>query len=333
MFAATRASHERSERVARAPGHPSLPADILAIVMQYRRVAATSGACGNAECPMCSVRHVDKIAAAVARGEPVVLVLPAFPGKSPNPAKVLGPRPDMAERQSLAFLSALCRRIGAVYPPGARIVLCSDGRVFNDVVGIPDDDITTYQDDLAELIAELGAEALTTFNLDDVFAGLGFDAMRSRLMAEFAAPIEALQAEVRAGGDALLLYRGITRFLVEDAKRPGLAISNTALQKECKARAYQVIQRSRAWDGVIARFFPAAVRLSIHPQPCGSRKIGLHLMETADAWLTPWHCVAVEVEGRFRLMKRRDVERLGAELVFRDGRPSHYVARSLPSEA
>ncbi|MGQ0505022.1 MAG: L-tyrosine/L-tryptophan isonitrile synthase family protein [Myxococcaceae bacterium] len=262
---------------------------------------------------------------AIERDEPIVFVLPAFPGKSPNPAKVLGPRPDMAERQSIVFLHEFCRRIATIYGPGARIVLCSDGRVFSDVVGIKESDITTYQQDLSALIRELGADALSTFDLDEVFTGCSFNEMRACLIAAHGEPIEALQVAVRAGGAAQRLYRGITRFLLEDAVRPEMTISRTALQKDCRRRAYQVVQRSKAWDALLATRFPEAVRLSIHPQVCGSRKIGIHMMKTADEWLTPWHGAAVEIGGRFVLLKRRRAEALGAKLVFKNGRPSHYV--------
>jgi pyoverdine/dityrosine biosynthesis protein Dit1 len=308
------------------PSCSGLAAEILGLVLRYRRAASSGAVCARPACPACLAPHLERVAAALRRGEPVTLILPAFPGKSPNPAKVLGTRPDMAERLSLAFLDRLCRSIEDLYPPGARIVLCSDGRVFNDAIGIADADITTYQRDLDALIAELGADRLATFNLDDLFGGLDFAAMRARLEADYAEPLAQLQATVRAGGEALHLYRGITRFLLEDATRPGQSMSRTALQKECRRRAYVVIQRSRAWDRLLAEHFPAAVRLSIHPQACGSRKIGIHLMETADEWLTPWHGVAVEMRGRYRLMKHHQVEQLGpAELVHRDGRPSHYV--------
>lgn len=301
-----------------------LAADILGLIRRYRRLPQEAAPCAHA-CTACAAPHLDRMMTAIDRNEPIVFILPAFPGKSPNPAKVLGPRPDMAERQSLAFLDSLCRRIEGLYPPGARIVLCSDGRVFNDVVGIGESDITTYQRELLSLIEEIGADRLSTFNLDDVFDGCGFDEMRAHLMVGFGESIEVVRAEVRAVGDTQRMYRGITRFLVEDATRPELTMSKTALQKECRRRAYEVIRRSRAWDRLLATRFPRAVRLSIHPQGCGSRKIGVHLMETKDAWLTAWHSVAVEVNGHFRLMKREHAERLGGELVFRNGRPSHYV--------
>src|SRR5688500_13454019 len=237
-----------------------LATDILGLVMRHRRVPKDTEACAHHRCPACAAQYLDRVTGAIRRNEPIVFVLPAFPGKSPNPAKVLGPRPDMAERQSLAFLNTLCRRIKGIYAPGARIVLCSDGRVFSDVVGIQDGDITTYQQDLDALIAELGADNLATFNLDDVFNGCSFEAMRTRLMAEYGEPIEVLQAAVRAGGEARRLYCGITRFLLEDAMRPNMTISKTALQKECRRRAYEVTQRSKAWDRLLAECFPDAVR-------------------------------------------------------------------------
>lgn len=305
---------------------------ILRLVLRYRRSPARGVAIHGESCTACAAPHLDRVMRAIERREPITFVLPAFPGKSPNPAKVLGTRPDMAERQSLTFLDSLTRRISAIYPPGARIVLCSDGRVFNDAVGIADRDITAYQQDLSEMISEIGATNLTCFNLDHIFRGLSFDAMRARLTNQYAESIDDLRATVRAGGDAERLYCGITRFLLEDATRPGLTMSRTALQKECRRRAYVVIQRSRAWDVLLAQCFPNAVRLSIHPQVCGSRKIGIHLMETEDEWLTAWHSVAVEIQGRFRLMKRDHVEKLGGELVRENGRPSHYRLAVAPEK-
>ena len=67
-----------------------------------------------------------------------------------------------------------------------------------------------------------------------------------------------------------------------------------------------------------------ALRFSIHPQPAHSDKIGILLADAEDAWLTPWHAVAVRSKGKIRLMHREQAERLGARLVERDGRPSHF---------
>lgn len=309
----------------------TLAREILSTLLQYRRVAGAP--CADSFCEACFGPHLAKVMAAVKNQMPVTLVLPAFPGKSPNAAKVLGPLPDLAERRALEFLQTLCARIQTIYAPGARVILCSDGRVFSDVVGMEEDHVSEYQREISRLIAELNLTNLSTFNLDDLFAESSFEEMRAHLMARFGSSREDLQAKVRRGDkdpadleaqDALRMYRGITRFLVEDASHPGQTKSRTAVQKECRVRAYEVILRSNAWSALVEEQFPAAVRLSIHPQTCGAKKLGLRLLE-GESWMTPWHGVALETGGRTLLVRRSQAEALGARLVENNGRPSHFV--------
>ncbi len=321
----------------------SLPADraaavaieILKDVMVFHRMAGSHSGCSAANpCAECLAPHLPKVIAAIEANAPIIFVLPAFPGKSPNPNKVLGHLPDMAERLALQFLGHLCERVRRVHAPGARVILCSDGRVFSDVVGMIEEHVSAYQSEISRMIEELGlAPLISTFSLDDLFGGLSFTEMREQLMARHAQPLEALQEKVRRGGkpgsdresdDAQRMYCGITRFLVEDAARPHQTMSRTAIQKDCKARAYEVIRRSNAWSGLVESQFPDAVRLSIHPQKCGAAKLGIRLME-ADSWMTPWHGVALKVGGgRFFLLKRSQAEALGATMVQSGGQPSHY---------
>jgi pyoverdine/dityrosine biosynthesis protein Dit1 len=194
--------------------------------------------------------------------------------------------------------------------------------------------VTAYQLELAKMIAELSLTSISIFNLDELYDGFSFDQMRTQLMEHHGDHLEVLQSAVRRGGKdqdctvddkaAHRLYCGITRFLLEDSMFPGQTKSRSALQKECRSKAYEVIQRSKAWGELVEMRFPNAVRLSIHPQTCGSKKLGIRLIEP-DNWLTPWHGVAVDVGGRFMLLKRSQAEELGARLIHHAGRPSHYV--------
>jgi pyoverdine/dityrosine biosynthesis protein Dit1 len=199
--------------------------------------------------------------------------------------------------------------------------------VFSDLVQIGDSHVTRYQAELRAMIDEIGPDSLGLFNLDDEYTDFTHTAMRRMLMALYGEDIEVLKQRVHAGGEQLTLYRGITRFLVEDSDTTDYQGSRSALQRECRERAYGVIQRSKAWANLLAQRFPDAVRLSIHPQLCGSAKLGIHLVETSDNWLTPWHSAAVDAGGRFVLMKRYQAEAMGAELIYVDGRPSHYMTR------
>lgn len=306
---------------------------ILNDIMQFRRVSGPHSECIKTPCPLCVGPHLSKIVSAVRQRQPITFVLPAFPGKSPNSAKVLGPLPDMAERCALEFLQHLCDRIQHHYSPGARIILCSDGRVFSDAVGMRDEDVTAYQNEISKMINELGLNSISTFNLEELYEGLSFDQMRTRMMEQYGEPLETLKESVSRGKandassddqESHRLYCGITRFLLEDAMFPGQTKSRTAVQKECRTRSYTVIQRSKAWGELVENKFPDAVRLSIHPQSCGAKKLGIRLIEP-DNWQTPWHGAAVHVDGRYILLKRSQAEELGAHLVTRFGRPSHFV--------
>lgn len=306
---------------------------ILSEFMSFRRVSKISDLCKNSECQVCSSQHLPKIIYAVRRNEPVTFVLPAFPGKSPNKEKVLGPLPDYAEQLSLHFLGSLCQQVKKYYPSGIKIILCSDGRVFSDVVGMKESDVSSYQRELDRLIEEMSLSDLTTFNLDDFYGELSFTQMRDELMKRYGNSLDFLKHKVRNGTnpsatpeeqEAQRMYCGITRFLFEDSLYLGQTKSRTTIQKESRSKAYEVIRRSNAWSELIAERFPEAVRLSIHPQACGSKKLGIRLIGN-ESWMTPWHGVAVETKSGPVLLKRSDAEALGAELIYSpDGQPSHY---------
>ena len=306
---------------------------ILAEVMRYRRLPKEHKFCGDSKCSSCRSIHLLKIISAVKNKKPVTFVLPAFPGKSPNTNKVLGPMPDFAEKLSLSFLASLCERVKEIYFPGIEIIICSDGRVFSDVVGMQESHVTSYQTELDKLIDEMSLKDISTFNLDHVYKDLSFNQMRDELMKTYSNSSDFLKHKVRNGAkpgatpeevEANRMYRGITRFLFEDSLFPGQEKSRAAIQRDAKSRAYEVIRRSNAWSELIEELFPEAVRLSIHPQACGSKKLGIRLVGN-ESWMTPWHGVAMETSDGHILVKRGVAEELGAKLIHDSlGRPSHY---------
>jgi hypothetical protein len=74
----------------------------------------------------------------VKRQEPIRMILPAFPFKSPNSRhKVLGTLPDLGEELALFHLNGLCENIAQVYEPGANVYISSDGLVYNGTPNYP----------------------------------------------------------------------------------------------------------------------------------------------------------------------------------------------------
>lgn len=310
-----------------------LAKNILLEFMKFRRMVPLDHSCSPTTCESCLAPHLNQVISAVLQNNPVHFILPAFPGKSPNPAKVFNHLPDMAEECALKFLQGLCLKIEKIYKPGAKIILCSDGRVFSDVIGIKEDHVSAYKKEIDKIIAENKLTKISTLTMEDLFQENNFIKTRKKLVEQYASSTESLRERARRGAknskdqkdkEAQRMYCGITRFLFEDSLVPGQTKSRTALQKESKVKAYEVIRRSNAWSELLAEKFPEAVRLSIHPQSCGSTKLGLMLLGN-ESWLTPWHSVAIKKDNNFTLMKRWEAEKLSVQMIKNnEGRASYY---------
>lgn len=269
------------------------------------------------------VLHLPIVEAFVAEGEPVQLVLPAFPAKAPNPKKVLGVLPDMAESLALRSLLTLMDEIGEAYSPGARLVICSDGQVFADAVGVRDADVLAYRRGMQALVDETGDDRVRIFGLEDAFGAKTPAAARARLMESYAESVEAVRARAAESPTHAAQVDGIHRFLFEDEIVRSPSLSRTKVRKLTRETAYEVVRRSEAWGNLVLAAFPRALRLSIHPQADVSPKIGISLLDTDDCWLTPWHGVAVLGGERARLMHRADAEKEGAVVVRENDRDSY----------
>ncbi len=306
---------------------------ILDVLFRHRRLLQEDGgADATAWTEAEGGPHLGRLLDAITGDLPVHLILPAFPAKSPNRLKTLGVAPDLGERIGLRRLQQICDEIAAVYSPGARCTICSDGHVFSDLVGVPDPDVDAYRDGILQLLQELSAASLATFSLTEAFGAADYDTLREELLIGFAEPQSQLRQRVCDEPEARTQFNGIHRFLFEDAL-PGAAAdqSRSQIRARTKDLAYRVVQRSNAWSRLLDERFPEALRLSIHPQKRVSPKIGVSLVATDDPWGTPWHGVMLADAHGYRLVRREHAEALDAALVYRKGRPSHFALPEAPT--
>lgn len=278
--------------------------------------------------PAARALHLPLLAAAVAEGARLRLVLPAFPAKSPNPDKVLGKLPDGAEAHGLDTLRSLLDELEEAHPPGVELVICSDGAVFADAVGVRDADVLAYRDELTAMLARRGEARIGLFDLEDAFGELSPRDARARLLEAYGEDLEALRARAKASPSLLVQVDGIHRFLAEDERSRTPGLSASAAKKRTRALAYEVVRRSEAWGRLVAAAFPTALRLSIHPQPDVSSKIGVALGASDDPWLTPWHAALLVGSVGASLVHRRVAEEAGARIVSSRGRPFHLEQRA-----
>lgn len=304
--------------------HFDLAETILRDLFRYRRMQTGFESCAKNPCSQCLSLHLPRVQSAIAANAPIHLVLPAFPAKSANRQKTLGSLPDLGEELALRFLQERCDEIRSRYQAGAKITICSDGRVFNDLVGVSDDEVGAYRRHLIAMIERLGLDDIDVFDLDDVWPNESHESARQSLMNRYAESMETLLERTKQFPHHQQLFNGIHRFLTEDLADREPELSRNQARNRSKEAAYEVVRRSNAWSKLVAQYFPDSLRLSIHPQPSHSEKIGIMLVPAEDVWLTPWHSAVLLEEDRFRLMHRVDAEACSGRLILVEDRPSHF---------
>jgi pyoverdine/dityrosine biosynthesis protein Dit1 len=309
------------------PNTTDIATQLLQIIYRQRRLIHGHDECLHTPCPLCLNRHTDKINTLIARGAPITFILPAFPAKSPNLSKVLGTCPDLGEQLSLRQLNDLCLSLGELHPPGARIIICSDGRAFSDYVGVTDEEVSRYGQEIKNILVSLNLNNIDIFNLEDYFKQGNFDDIRQQLVKHYGRSLAELKSSIKTEEQTLNMFNGIHRFMYTDLKFRHPDYSNNQLKEESKHLAYQVIIRSNAWSALVQDVFPESIRLSIHPQHPHSEKIGIRLMDCDNIWRTPWHGAVLDDGQHYRLMARSDIEKLPVNLVYENGRPFYYVLR------
>lgn len=115
--------------LAAATGHDEVCAAVLSIIFEYSLHKFDDT---MAQLEVGRPKFLAVIRQFVIAGKKIEMCLPAFPFKSANKTyKVLGRLPDKAEELALKRLESICERIEAIYPPGATIMIISDGLVYN----------------------------------------------------------------------------------------------------------------------------------------------------------------------------------------------------------
>lgn len=271
---------------------------------------------------------MQKVRAQMAERKTLQFLLPAFPAKSPSPLKTAGHHPDLGEVLALNNLNEMCKKISNIYEPGAEVVICSDGRVFSDVVMVSDEKIDEYSEWIKSIIIEFEFNHLSTFAMDDLHQDLNGPELRERLVWQYAKSLDEVRFLVTNDDDFRGLFNGVHKFMVED--QMGLPenanISKNQVNKKTKGLTYELIRRSDAWSNLLTAHFDDALRLSIHAYPLTHEKFGVKLVHSSEKWATPWHNVTVKQNDTFELMHLSEAKKLGATQELFRGKYVYFQA-------
>lgn len=260
----------------------------------------------------------------------VDVILPGFPYKSANAVdKVMGKLPDLGEEKALERLDKLRRMLTKRLKRRVRIVICSDGFAFNDIKGVPDDDVVNYRKYLSDMAKK--HDDILVKGLSD-FIDADTNIAKRLILDNYGPSLDGLSNDVRTDESLMMLYNNLATFAKHDLiMRPDE--SGKAFKRRCRNAALRVLARSKAWANLIATNYPNAIRVSIHPYRDVSEKFPIMLVPAYDKrWRTPWHNVPI-ISGvtpfntSVKLIHRKHAEADGALMTLKDDRPWCYVSR------
>ncbi|PHH61479.1 hypothetical protein CDD81_326 [Ophiocordyceps australis] len=247
------------------------------------------------------------------RGEQIRLCLPAFPCKSSNLDKVQGTAPDRGEYIALTNLHRFIEGIEAIYPPGGKLWIISDGHVFSDCIGVDDDLVDDYGARLIAMNAAItksrgGFDRVGFKSLLDLFDLDGWQRAGHEAAADLPLPqithhiatklekqaelcrrilVFGFQPDSRElrqqidNRDAVVLplYRGFSRFMFEDLEVNCYTqdLSRSQRRRLASKVAFEMIQRNQAYSNLVELMFPHHIRLSIHAHPNCGPKFGIQV--------------------------------------------------------
>lgn len=284
------------------------------------------------------LKQVEKF---VSAHEPIHLLLPAFPFKSPNKTtKVLGILPDAGEEVALMHLNGFAAGIADVYRHGARILIISDGLMYNDILGVEVQAVWDYgkalrqiakDHDLAHLdfarLHDLGDSDECNIPLSEEYYLHNASRFRDEILKHVPASLD-VEALLATDPDTTQTYRGYIKFLELDLASPLVHKSKSKTKRDNEQVAKQMIVRGVAFRSAIAEKYPDYIRLSIHPSTETS-KLSMSLIPQNGRAQTPWHSSLVRaVDGSITMSYAAAVSTLTHELIFENGRPKYFREKS-----
>ena len=202
--------------------------------------------------------------------------------------------PDLGEELALSRLNQMCEDIRAVYPMGGQVWLTTDGLVFDDVVGITNEETWQYSEHLVQITKDCGYDQnirlLRVMDILGLTAGRELDQelymslaqqSRDQLMTSYGRTEEEVREMMRDDPDTLLTYCGFIRFLEGDLRHSQVAKTATSGQKyrKCvKKVAIQMMIRAEVSKTLLIRYHSLTLHsLSrscswrVTPTTCGSQ--------------------------------------------------------------
>lgn len=253
---------------------------------------------------------IEKVRYFTARQQPLELILPGFPCKSPNDVdKTFSTMPDYGEASAIERLDRLCFDLNTIYSPGSKLTILSDGTTFADVVQVADQTKKDYKQALRNLTV---TENIEWADLSALLPGIDAngcdDDIRKALLKTIAKgprPFERFVDKVKKDPQQSRAHDKMCSYLYHD-------INLERFSEQCRDgylasisdKAYQMMYRGKALNHGIQNTFANHIRLSVHRYDNAGPKFTVALnaktQTNSSKVVPPWHSVPVRLlNGQF----------------------------------
>eukprot|EP01095_Lingulamoeba_sp_RSL-Kostka_P015351 TRINITY_DN7030_c0_g1_i1.p1 TRINITY_DN7030_c0_g1~~TRINITY_DN7030_c0_g1_i1.p1 ORF type:complete len:313 (-),score=91.38 TRINITY_DN7030_c0_g1_i1:52-990(-) len=233
--------------------------------------------------------------------EQIKFFFAGFPFKSPSPEKTIGKAMDKSEEISIDFLSQWIEKFNEIYERGANLTILSDGRVYNDLLGVDNEDVDNYNKDVRQYANSINSK-INWFSMNDIFNKnneLTFDQVRESFMGKYGVTVEELKELIKTDPNKQKVYDVYRNSSSRDAQNK--------TEEELNQIALTMMLRHDALNNMTKEYFESYIRLSIH-KTTNNKKYGIQLVKDVCN-LTPWHSSPVLLKNnRWTIMKRIDAE-------------------------
>jgi L-tyrosine isonitrile synthase len=230
--------------------------------------------------------------------QPIKMRITGFPFKSINAeTKVVGCFLDMAEFVGILTLHHICREIGKIHRPGAKIIIVSDSVAFADFMGVSHYEYEFFQYSAARIIRKFSDYLeFVTPSSEDFKSYLRsirrneqfFHEVMYNISDRYASYLPFLKEELKCRrGEAVL---GLHKSENPKVKRNRLKYPPMNINQV----ASMIVYRSQAFEKYIQDCVPECrdtIRLSVHHHDNISKKCGISLIFGSN--VTPWHNMLV----------------------------------------
>lgn len=263
-----------------------------------------------------------KIETFVAQNQPISFAMLGLPFKSTNTRdKVLGELPDLGEELTVKNFEHFNAQIKEMYAPGIKIIVASDGYIFNDILDVSDQVVERYK----EISNGFATDAtMHILDIHDFYTGQSIAGKREKLMTQFGYTWARMEQEILFNPDVNMLYKGMIHFMEEElAARP--FASNNQRHKEAKRLSREMMLRNEAYNQLVRKELNTSIRLSMHQSVNNGYKYSFKLIPGQHTHHSPWHSSIVMRGNEAITMHRADAEKAGYELVYRNNQPYNFT--------